>query len=1081
MGSRSNPGSGILLIDSRLIPSAEEAQGTGTRDSQYTQAEPGPGTPDPSSTTSRWRPSISGAQSVAIDTITISGGYPGREGLTGTDVQARASVLYRLTADTAADDYRGWDEPSCATCWSSVSTEYGSGANVDEMAACTIPDTQEIVIVCTGDSTADPPRVYLYNPRAETWTAQYDFGTGSITASDPITLVWDPDAGHLILFTGEGLNDPTQPIAYYSTDKGATWSLYSRGGYRVETYTGRIRVAAPVRSPWLMQRAEDTAIATFYSLDHGVNWTRVDEDLAVIVAEQADLVALPSGGFLSVYIETTTADLTCRRLPSATTPWTSGTQVDLDTATNWSTVAACVDYDGIVYVFATEDSLDGRTAVYRSLDEGLTWDRYDSNLTHDNANTAYLLLEQAVAANGAIHLAHRIVGTATLDQSGGLLTCGGWGTTEAGTGVLEINNDRIQRIGTGNYTGSGTVSSSNRLWLPFDLPLNMGWGETAGGATASFITDVGMRVTAAANNRSWNLTSTHRPVLRGEFEIDVISGGSTSDKSIAVLLRMADGTYDYQASIRFTTISIGIYDEHGGAGTIPAQLPGNPSDGLHVRYQMHRDSGAAQIHVWARAKNSTNWWPLVEGTALTDKGAAFAVNDRVEWGHIDVGTGASTWRMFSSVPDGDWRYKLDSLSTGYSDYETGPLGLQYGHTAPPLGTGRYPIPDATTSSQDAGWIAGQGIAAVGEVTSHPVAYGRAITNVYPTLSPSPSQYWESTDATEVRITWDLTGQTYVGDALGLLIHSGYARQWTLEYDDGGAGWTTAGTLDLAIGTSLNATRAGDTIIPRSGSAAISRYIGEGELVGGYVLISTAGSDVARRIVANTGGHWVDSAATQQVRIRVEGIDGTEHTSTAVISIVAPSGLLIVYPTAGVPRRYWRVKAAASQTTPGSVYRAGLIAVGRIAGVGADPGWDWSRRLELRRTVTRDRRGTPRIRQLSAPVQVWSTGWTDGLHLLRLRESTTPDYFGTSTGLPIATTEDPWHSFSGWLANDLDSGAVPCVWIPRLPTTSGTTITDPTLWVYGVIMAESIGVSGVVGTEGTDELVRLDSVTFEEIK
>ena len=129
-------------------------------------------------------------------------------------------------------------------------------------------------------------------------------------------------------------------------------------------------------------------------------------------------------------------------------------------------------------------------------------------------------------------------------------------------------------------------------------------------------------------------------------------------------------------------------------------------------------------------------------------------------------------------------------------------------------------------------------------------------------------------------------------------------------------------------------------------------------------------------------------------------------------------------------------------------------------------------------MVRDRGGAAtNVRQLAAPRETWAYGWTSGLVLHRLRGTTTPDHVAASGGQPIGVVEDAWHTTRGVLEHDLRSGERLCVVLSRLPSTTGTVL-DPDLWLYGRAMLDSTGVSGVLGTEGTDEAIRFDGLTVE---
>ena len=112
---------------------------------------------------------------------------------------------------------------------------------------------------------------------------------------------------------------------------------------------------------------------------------------------------------------------------------------------------------------------------------------------------------------------------------------------------------------------------------------------------------------------------------------------------------------------------------------------------------------------------------------------------------------------------------------------------------------------------------------------------------------------------------------------------------------------------------------------------------------------------------------------------------------------------------------------------------------------------------------------------------WSLDWADGTDLKRLRgdgsildwEAPTGGY--TSGGI---TSEDV-----GWLLRGLleetDGGSVPILVLAAVPESSGTTITDRTLWHYGRLTS-SIRLDHLLGTEGEAEVVRVASIRIAGI-
>src|SRR5690606_13436805 len=147
--------------------------------------------------------------------------------------------------------------------------------------------------------------------------------------------------------------------------------------------------------------------------------------------------------------------------------------------------------------------------------------------------------------------------------------------------------------------------------------------------------------------------------------------------------------------------------------------------------------------------------------------------------------------------------------------------------------------------------------------------------------------------------FDLGVNTRIGEALGLYIGHANFRTAVLEYYDG-AVWQTAGTLDLQVASGLPCSRQGDTVYPTAD--AYVRYLWQDEFAGGTAVIrSGIFFSHRRRIVSNTHGTWTPSA--QAAQLRIEGVTGAEA-STGTVELWAPSGLLVVYLSAPVRRRYW---------------------------------------------------------------------------------------------------------------------------------------------------------------------------------
>lgn len=1080
MGSRIAPGFGLLLIDSRLTSAAEAAQGATSTDSSYTQAGPRPGQSTPDDDASTWRPQITGYQDQAIETIALTGGYPGPD-RTG---RPAAGVAVRTDGASSENDWIGWDDPVTVRGWTSTAGLFVGTADVDAATVCVVPATQEVVVFAC-DSAGGDRRVCVYDPRLEAWSKDAAALSG-VTLTTPIALAYDSERERLILWTGYGDAYDDDTIAYYSEDLGTTWGIYARGLYDQTTSAGRVTVATTPRGSWSMFRGGSGSWAQWSSSDAGMSWTRVDTASSSIDDAQIRVVSLRSGGFLVVYVEATTLDLRARRLASAAQRW-SDANVSTITTTNTEAFTVAVDADGVVYVHRQDDTNTRIIQAYRSLDEGVTWEAYamDAAYAHQTGDTAYPTLDGAVCAAGQVLMLHGMSGAASLADSRGLLTLGGYTSVEGDSSGLGLHS-RLDRLGFGESTLSGGIYG--RAWWPVDSPELFGWNAITAGGTVSWVntTGAGMRVQATNAVHHWGMSDDSAQVMAAEVELSVVAGSLTNGPYFRLGLGNST-TYNYRIDVRFSTTAIKVADVYGAASVTSSTIATLATTGVRVRAVLTTTgTGSAYASVAYRELGTDAWVILTDKTAVTlDTTAGRA--DIFQWGvDSSAGTTDSVWRFAGAVQSAGWAWGIDDADDlADKPWSEGHLGLRFGRTIPgaPLA---YPVPQAAVRTYTLGSptdcpiaSATGGPARISETGSCPISYSRPLSYVYPIDYPSPSRYWQSTGTTEQRVVWSFTRAQWLGDAIGLVVVNGYGRQVALEYYDGAA-WQTLGTLDLSLssGTALNSTRTGDVLIPRSGTTELTRYLPEGSLVGGYAILSQGAGYVGRRIVRQSSGYW-SASAHQPVRLTLEGVTGSEDVS-GTADIIAPSGVLVAYPTSAQARSKWRVKWAASQTTPGSVYRAGVVGVGRVIGVGAAPGWDWSRTLELARTVTRDGSGRIRsVRREGAPKETLSYQWADGLDLLPLRSSRTPDYVATSSGLAIGSDEDAI-SLLGHIEESLQSGEIPCVVLPALPSSTAT-ITDPSLFLYGMLSSESVGLSGVDGQEGTDEYVRLTGAAFERIR
>lgn len=1051
------PTIGLAISDTRCSPTTLRATGAGVRDSAYTEAGPIPGHPVPTDTASRWRPQIRGAQSVSLTALTIHGGFPGRD--------PAAGIVYRLASDTDQGDYRGWAEPNLVTDWTAPA-EY-QDEDWTYFASTAIPNTSRMTVVAI-PSSGSAAQTWSYDIRTGTWTALYDWSTGP-GLRDPITMAYDTVTSRLLLWSGDGA--PYEPgcVAYQSDDEGLTWTIYSRGIYDESVAGGdNASVAVDPDGDWVMFVDNKQ----FASSDSGVSWELIADVSAGAGGLDFRVVKVPAG-FLVSYNRNADSNACVRFLPSARSPFTSAATVVVAAIAADDVNLAC-DHDGSAYLYASGPT-DGQVTVYRSDDSGTTWGVYLGGLTGAAGAVGIGRWTNTIPLCGSLVLIGSHIGAPT--EGIHALVMGGYAQVDQGyygaSGAF--NQQRLSRWG---YSVNGL------LYLPYDTPANQGWTTTSTGTISMSPagSDVGLSlITTGVQVSQHSITVVSGTAVGwgcGGAKLRVISGPVAASSNVFIAMTLLDSaTTGGSLQIRIGTDGIEVRD---GSSTVRATASLTTSTLTHYRWQI-RQTGAADIRasVWYKQGNGTAWTRVADEVTITS--AALGAN-AITFGHAVVGAGAAEtiWHYCGGIYYADWRYELPNLAGSNNTPADEVLGLSAGRPVPGRGAA-YPIPDATTTSEDLGHItAVGGPTYVSETVSLPADHTYDLDHVYPDVSASPRVEWRSTDASAVELVWDQGSgnETFYGGAMALPALNANFRTAVLEVDDGGGGWTTLGTLDKGW-SSINYTLTGRTAVPRSGTATLARYYAEGELVGGYMVLSTAGTSVARRIIAQSAGYWTTDTALQRMRIVLEDVDGSE-TAAGTGEIVHHSGVLVCYPSASVAGRYLQVRIAASQITPGGYYGAGILHPHRVVGFGADPGWDWSDITEYSRTTTRAADGSLSVRRRGPPRRVLTNGWTDGVHLIEMRTlAAAADYVGVQNNVAFGTEEDAWSSPLGLIEHQLRSGEVPAIVLRRLPTTDGTTITDPSLYVYGVLSSDSVGLSGVTGTEGVDEAIRVDGITFEE--
>lgn len=1048
---RLDPKLGILVP---LRGDALAPVGVGTRDSAYTQVGVGPGVAEGTTGQESWRPVVTGRQTQAIDVRAVKGGYPARgDG---------ATVITRLATETADTDWLGWSEPNLITGWTSPSDYQAADWTV--FAAARRSDTGEIVVV--GITAADgSARCWSYNPRTEAWTTRLDFAAASQPLIGPLAMAEDPQQpGRLLLWGGDGSTESA--LAYYSDDTGATWKLYALGTHLSGSSETRSSVGVQAARDWLLIHGT----TQYGSSDRGVTWTTVEAITGELLSATHS-VAVGPRGYIVGYLRDTDGHACVRVLQTGFSPFSAASEIVVRPAAS-ENIQVAVDDDGIVYAYTWDTANEGHMRCFRSLNGGFSWSEYVHEVAgRVSVDYGRIFADAAVFSLGACHLVGDIDGAASACA---MMVLGGWSNVDQGNSFEGTSAAALSRFGWS--TEDVAAGEQAVIYIPADTPGNSGW--TVNGAGAETLASGGLRTTGTGNARSyaWTLSSaTAEPYLCGHWRgyVDGSFTRATSPAGIDCVLQSSGVTGD-RLRIRFgidglrVTQSVGADVDYLFDATKPFEL----------RWFMRQVAGFTVATLWYREVGAGPKWAIVLNEVQLDDLANTATT--VEFGLIASGTGSLVTLMCGAALDCDWRYGLDALT----DYGVSPVsgvrGIVVGKSLPPAGE-RYPVPQLGSSG--VGYLNGiRGPVYTGEQFEIQPGYEYPVGNLDPLAETSPLVGWRATDTSLVTLVYDATLARWRGGALALVAIGASFRTATISVDDGSTGWTTLGTMDK--GWDVECAIVGTCAYPAAGGA-IDRYIHEGELVGGYLIVEDGVSEVARRIVASTAGYWsADAADVPRVRLTLAGVDGSELSGSA--RIVAPSGVLVVYPAeSSAARRYLRVQIPAAQVVPAdggedgatAAYSAGKLFACSVVSAGLDAEWRVQGSYQLPATITRRRDGAPSMVRTGPARRSLTYSWPAvPAHPMRSRLASTRDYIGVSGGIALAAGGDAWTTIPR-VVDALDGS--PLVLVPALPAAAAT-YTDPTTWLYGLAVSTSLQVVQSGGLEGRDEVVSLAGLSVEEL-
>jgi hypothetical protein len=1034
---------GILIP--QLFNADLEPVGTGgalTTDSSYTEAGPRPGQAIVVDPLTIARVEVSGAQGVDFEVEARAPGNPG----TG------AAFLVKQTGD-AVTKWRGWDGTQLLCDWHPIDYDAGS-VTARSYDAVTIPSTQTTIIADYDD-----------NVGLKTYSVSKALGVttqGTIAAAgnwnNPALLVL-PESERVLLFFGG--------TAYYSEDLGATWNIWSDSIIvAASTNYGRTRVAIYRGS--IIMAIEDTATAgtwrQFASADLGASFQVVATPTDGLDVD----VNATAYGVVVTYIDGTTRPgaLKARVLSSAWEEITIQTPVEV-TASTRQYQTTSVDQAGKIYIFASNLN---KGYIYTSADRGATWTTWAQE-PYELGDVALRLNQFASTwAMGRLLVLHVSASTSVPnDYMTGLMVYGGHSnvtmgadTTVTVAGTPNPANPDQRRA----YSTSGAGFDPGLIWIPIELPAAAGW--TAVGTAPTIVTPGELKIpaTVATSYSTLAISSTE---VAMDVVVRLVSAGLSTQRDCAVVIRIANGVYDYEVEVIIHSTGIVVNDTHSATGaTATRDTTVNP---FHIRILMNQGA----VEVWDKDLGATIWNATAD-LVLTDDAATPKAGGLIAWGKVDSSATVSHWRMVN----------VAASVSGRLEFLSGASVLSKPWTANP-----EPIPDMGSGDSVAWLSMTAGPARVGDSWTIAAKHDYGIEHIDPVQSPSPAQTWRSTDTAEQIIVYDLGADTWVGDSLALYVANANFRKVFLDAWTGAA-WVNQAELDLADGfTGLAHDLAGRSVIVNTATTSTpSRFLWDSELRGAWAYLDgqAGATSEAHRLTVQSAGSWTNETTVHPVLTLATATglaDGVLNSAgnTRTLELNHTAGFVVIHPAATARKRYLRLRIPAGsigkQTPTGEgYYEAGAMLVCRVQPFGVRPGWGYSDELMPSLDVTVDAAGTRHARQRSTPARTFSAPLSDVTELVDIRAGTDLEYVAGAAGVPLAAFNDVGQLIQG-LFRATDSGALPVVYVESIPETSGAIVTDPSLFVYGH-MTGTARIDNHNGDLGIDETNRIGGLQFKEL-
>ena len=643
-------------------------------------------------------------------------------------------------------------------------------------------------------------------------------------------------------------------------------------------------------------------------------------------------------------------------------------------------------------------------------------------------------------------------------------------SADASLSVLMLGGYHTQTLGSTSQSAINRQDAAvgwEQCWYSIQRPDYVRWTRANTSSNTRTFTTAGMQiVTDATGTDSYTLQPDGSGVegLRARWVLSCATGNTSGD-FVAVRLIVRDGSNTIDVSIRYSSSSVLVRDNHAGSTLVTASVDMTIAREFEIAATVGSAAGDLVVYQRQSTAAADEKWSTLASVAPSLASSVAALHS-IAFGVLQNGITNATWREFFLTTNNHTglRFQPDVAIANPADLQPVFLAGRWSE----LSAGAF------VRSVD-------GPGAPGEAYEIPLAYQYGVERILPAVLASPSQGWRSTTegAQNVALAFNpakLAAEESgpMGDTWGVHLAGINWASGTLQgYDTSSSAWTTITALDFE--TAVTYARKGNVVELTSGS--LTRQINESEWDGAWIDL---GSNKRRRITHTRGGLLTASGGTvRRPRLILADVDGTEGASGSAAVYPLQATVIVRNATtfAGV-----RIQIDA-QSTPDGYFKIGSAIVGPFLTFGLD--YSWGRILETAYNVEiNESRGGQRMPYEVGPARrTVDVAWTDGVDVTQIDgDSAAADYMlsTSSAGIePAAYNQAVPYDIRGTV--DALSGPLrPVVYVPAVAkgTPDSETLTGRSAAVYGRITSP-IRLESILGDEDASEVWRLARLTIQE--